>query len=343
MHSQLTTGGRAVQPPSSNTGAQAVGGVSDLVDYAGLSITETESPEVWRPLLGDLDYQELDKGGLGYGSCREYGGIRVYYDGRPGMGTHLQVKGQGCRRLEAEGVVKDWSDWASLALSLGAVPSRCDVARDDRAGLLDLDELGAAWRSHAVTSRWQRLKFYDVSDKDGQDYGRTLHFGSGQSDAQLRIYDKAAELANHAEDREAFLAEHGHHVRVELQLRNDRAAAAFRALAAGGLGFLPGVLRGYLDFKVCPTPGHDATRVATLPAWEAFLSAASKIVLATEAVLRTVETVAACLEHQWGPMLATLVTAWGGDVSWLHDMVRSGRVRMRRRHFDLLARHGGSG
>lgn len=353
LHTQLTTGPEAAQPPFSNTGAQPVKAV-EFVDWFSGTFGDGVPLENWHRLVGDRDWDELPRGAMGYARGRKSGGVWLFYDGRPGMGSHLVMGGEACRELEARGIIRDWREWAAMALVLGVSVSRLDLARDDLSGVLDLDQLAEAWVAGAVTSRWNRdaRDIRDLPKGGGRGRrapwekplittGRTLHFGSGQSRAQCRIYDKAQELAGklRGEERAAFLEEHGPHVRVEMQLRDKRAEAAFRLLATHGLAFLPGLVRSYLDFKAYDTEGHDATRVPTLPAWEAFLSAAAKVTLATEVPERTVETVAGSLEHQWAPMLATLVTAWGGDVSQVHDIIRAGLPRMRRKHYELIARH----
>ncbi len=332
-------------PPTSNTGVQITLSpvqAENCVDWIAFTLPESCSFADVDDLLGEREWVLTDRGAMGYRSCRVAPGMRCYFDGQPGMGIHLEISGEGCRVLESTGLWS-WQAFEMRLAKLGVHVSRLDLARDDRSGLLDLDTLALAWEHRAVASRWRGMDERRSSGRGGGYKGRTLYFGSSTSDARLRIYDKAVELAGKSDNPDAFLAEHGHHIRVELQLRNDRAAAALREMGRTfALSFLPGLLRSYLDFKARPArEGEPVTRVPSLGAWDAFLKCASVWRLATEVVRRDVERIAASFSKQYGPTLALLVSAFGGDMGPIYAMIKDGRRRWRGSHHSILAEYRG--
>ena len=134
--------------------------------------------------------------------------------------------------------------------------TRIDIAYDDRpqvgqAGLLDFVTILEAIRADEFVSRPRQVRLMEFL-KGGK--GTTIYFGSGQSDTLLRIYDKAAEQQ----------LDNEHWIRVEIQLRRERAHALFLLLANEycvedfDIG---AVLLAVLDFK---TPTDDTTKAAGL-------------------------------------------------------------------------------
>lgn len=315
-----------VTPPPSNTGVQFTANVFELVDWVSGTLGDGEPVELWGSLLGVQpdQWEELPHGGLGYSRCKEACHCRVYYAGAPGMGSHVAISGEGCRDLEARGVVRDWREFAALLLDYGVKVTRLDVARDDRGGILDLHQLTELAELRQFTSRahtWEPVQRY------GRDRSLTRHglnFGRRGSESYLRIYNKALESGEGLS-----------WVRVELELKGKRAAAGMRAIAQTGLAWVAGALRSFLDFKREPIEGNRS-RVPSLPSWDRFLSGAAKVVLAVERVVRTLEKLLYHLEHQWGPTIATAMFAKGGDATWFYDIARAGRHRMRKRHAELL-------
>lgn len=109
-----------------------------------------------------------------------------------------------------------------------------DVAFDDHTGVLDIARIAEDTRNGSFVSRsdyWETR----LSSK-----GSTVIIGSPQSKVLIRIYDKAAE--RHCEGGT-------HWVRVELQLRDDRAAQFIRIPLTIGEAF-SGVVLNYLRYVI---------------------------------------------------------------------------------------------
>lgn len=214
--------------------------------------------------LSDLPWQDLS-GARGYRQRKYYDGISIHYDGQDNMGVWCEMSGKGCRAFETHST-KDWMQLLPVVCAKYHV-TRLDIAYDDRcekgSGLLDIgtilnDTDSGEWVSK--TEYWQTIR----SSK-----GRSCEFGSPQSKVRLRIYDKAAE--RNIDDE--------HWVRVELQLRDER-ASAFLAVMNSSIGnTFAGVVLNYLRF-VDPDP-HDNNkwRWPMKPYWEKFIEDSKRISL----------------------------------------------------------------
>jgi DNA relaxase NicK len=367
--------GAEAPPPDGNTGvdftneaegvefAGAEPAIEDLVDWVAFTLpTLPGRPSgavdmaLWGDLLGDLEWEELPNGHkLGYAGCRvaAAGGIKLYYSGLSAaddMGSHVEISGSGCRFLEVSGVVKDWSVWASLALGYGARASRVDFCRDDRAqhgkGLLDLaylDRLALDWankRSKQLVCKFGTFEAKAPLDaRTGQRKGHSLIFGNRSSETYIRMYDKSLEVCKKIKGarRVEFLKQYGHHVRVEIEYKGRRAKAAFQMLADEGLSSLGGLIYACLDFKSRPVEaGENATRVPRLAVWETFCGAQSKVRLAISVVVKKLHEQVNFLSTQWGPTMAAVVKAHGGDASMLVAVAKAAMDRLKPRHLKLI-------
>lgn len=241
-----------------------------MVIYDWVSITsKIHSPDAFIRLLG-LDQEgiswELCKGAPGYHDRFYWERISIHFNGREDMGVWLEMSGQGCRAFESFGTGDYESLWAEVSASPGDMHvTRLDVSFDDHDGLLDIEQLMSDARAGEYVSKWRGG---DVTYGIGEDTGRTVLFGSRKSEVLLRIYDKAAERG---------FTDGRHWIRVELQLRRDRAAAFLQRTEPIGERFA-GVLANYLRFVDEPS-GFDSNRWRwpTKSYWQKLLDAAAPI------------------------------------------------------------------
>lgn len=243
--------------------------MGNILLYDWVSITsKIHSPDGFIQLLG-LDKPgiswELTKGAHGYRDRLYWERISIHFNGRDDMGIWLEMSGQGCRAFESFGS----GDYNSLFAEVAAAPddmhlTRLDVSFDDCTDVLDIDQVMSDARAGEYVSRWRGG---DVTYGIGDDCGRTALFGSRKSEILLRIYDKAAERG--FDDR--------HWVRVELQLRRDRAAAFLARPEPVGERWA-GVLANYLRFVDEPS-GFDSNRWRwpIKSYWQRLLDAAAPI------------------------------------------------------------------
>jgi phage replication initiation protein len=315
-------------PPASNTGAQTA-----LIDWLGVTFPDGVMLDSIYELFGKDGWVTLPKGAMGYRKGLIRGNVRILFDGSKDMGIHIEASGKGCRELEGDGIVSDWPAFISGLIEANGSFSRLDVAIDDKAGYLDMDKVQGCIKAGCVVSRYRTARVNSKSSlKDGQEEGRTVYFGSPASDTMVRIYDKSAETG-----------QEGHWIRVELQARRDRAEAMALLIGSNqSLEIIAGFLRGLVDFKVKGS-NSQRRRWDTHGWWVAFLAGVEKLRLSVAPAVRSVEKSYAWCKRQVAPTLAMLLTAFGGDVGMLDELILDGQRRMRPWHRALLATQPATG
>ena len=217
-----------------------------LFDWLTVS-SKDDDPSFFIDLLGmdSCAWEELDHGRNGYRKGLYFGSITILYDGNPGMGVCLDMSGQGCRTFETYSCL-GFSHLFCFLKSSDCHISRLDVAFDDHSGILSISELFDDTDEQRFVSKF-RKSMIQKEFVDGRP-GITVYHGSKKSSVLIRIYDKAAERG---------LPEDQHWVRVEIQLRDDRASAfAFSSEPIGEL--FKGVLVNYVRYV--DDPGTDCNR-----------------------------------------------------------------------------------
>jgi len=211
-----------------------------LYDWLTVS-SKDEDPCSWLPLLGmeDCPWEVADRGLDGYRNRLTFGGISLCFDGNPGMGSCLNMSGQGCRTFETFGT----GDFDGLFRLFAGNPdtynmTRLDVAFDDHTGILPMDELFQDALDREYVCKAHKVFPQCEIDDTREPTGKTLYFGTKKSDIMFRIYDKAYERG---------IDDGTHWVRVEMQLRRDRALAFVCQPEPIGQRFR-GVLVNYVRF-----------------------------------------------------------------------------------------------
>jgi len=329
---------RSVSPPSSTTGALSTSssGIPLRADKADLILDWLHGVFLGQPIddvlavLADLfgEITPLERGYWGYSSMGLIlsGLGKVAWDyGRPEMGVLLVLPARALGEV-ARLLGTDVRGFGVFLRELGFRPARVDFAMDDHEGVLDLDLMHEKARAGEFTTRWRGgPKNALWSWREDANGGRMLTFGSRASRAYLRIYDKAAERGVE-----------GPWIRVELELKGDKAVQAWDRFLDEGPSFVPGLFRNYLEFKGCRTGDSNRTRWPIAGWWAAFLSFAEKVRLSLPAPSRTLETVKNWVTRQVAPSLALLVKAEGGAVDWLYSLIREGEARLTRAQLALL-------
>lgn len=201
------------------------------------------------------------------------------------MGICLNLSGTGCRSFESHGH-GDWFRLLSLFFTLNRnVPggirekngklysyhiTRLDLAFDDHTGILDIYQLkkDTEDRFYISKSKYAEITWSDDQEDDIQ--GLTIQIGSNKSDIKIRIYDKAAERG----------FKNRHWIRIEIQLRDDRAGAAVSDLIKNlNIGHtVSGILNNYLSFR-SPTEDSNKSRWPIADYWQVLLTTMEKISL----------------------------------------------------------------
>lgn len=216
----------------------------NLILYDWLTCTcKNDDPQAWIQMLG-MDgeaWEAKEYGRHGYRKMLWFGNISIMYDGNEGMGCCLDMSGQGCRTFEEYGNIK-FPDLFNLILDNPSDfhVTRLDVAFDDHEGILDIKQIWRDADEYEYVSRSRYLSIQkEFKDREESNLpGITVYHGSKQSDFRVRIYDKAAERG-YGSDL--------HWVRVEMQLRDDRALAFIQASDPIGVKYR-GVLHNYVRY-----------------------------------------------------------------------------------------------
>lgn len=242
-----------------------------MIDWLAFTICFWDDPRDVIRLLGLSDCPWIEQRGKnGYRACLSFLGIAVHYDGQPNMGIWCEMSGQGCRAFESISSV----GWDALLRFLNrsqAHITRLDIAGDDRAGILPMARLTADVRAGNYVAKARRAQCVQAYDKSGASEGTTIYIGSPKSLTKIRIYDKAAEQGK---------PEEGPWVRVELQLRNERAEAMLREVLATSPGeAYCGVLVHYLRFLQPQKGDNNKSRWPMRRYWERYTGNANRISL----------------------------------------------------------------
>lgn len=242
-----------------------------LYDWVTISCKD-DDPQVWVRLLQmeRISWEELDHGRNGYRKALYYGSISILYDGNEGMGSCLEMSGQGCRTFEELGS----GDFDCLFRFLQDEPARfhmtrLDVAFDDHTGILDTEQLFEDTRHREYISKFRLAEIHEqlVDGSNKRRDGISIYHGSKKSAILIRIYDKAAERG---------LTNGQHWVRVELQLRDDRGLAFVQAQEEIGMKFR-GVLLNYLRYVDEDYPDSNKWRWPLKSYWEELIQQAGRI------------------------------------------------------------------
>lgn len=242
--------------------------MENLVLYDWVSITsKIHGPEQMISLLGmeNVSWEQI-KGAHGYKDRLYWNCISIHYNGSDDMGVWLELSGQGCRAFETFGhgdyeflfsVVRDNPEQMKF--------TRLDIAFDDHTGLLDMNTLIADTLANnyvAKATSWEVVQ----SNK-----GTSVIIGSRQSPVLIRIYDKAAERN---------ITDGSHWVRIELQLRDDRASEFVRYQMDHNFEVgetFSGVLLNYLRYVVPDELDSNKWRWSLTDYWSDVIGAACAI------------------------------------------------------------------
>lgn len=200
-------------------------GTGDLIELLGLD----DPGIVW----------ENVKGAHGYRDRLYWNSISIHYNGSDDMGIWLEMSGQGCRAFETYSKHKSFDILFDEVLNNPEEMNitRLDLAFDDHKGLLDINEICEDVEDQSYISKFRG---WQVTRSDG---GDSVTLGSRSSEVLIRIYDKAAERG---------FDDGRHWIRVEIQLRRERARAflAYSSILAlrslGYCGITYGLLRNLI-------------------------------------------------------------------------------------------------
>jgi len=160
-----------------------------------------------------------------------FGGIELLLppDDYQAMGHHLYLTGQACREMEIylQAQRRTWIDFFDVCLEYGGKFTRLDIAIDDRKTYFDIEALNEKIREDELISRFRKWAYFDSGEISGERAGRTINFGSRESDVFVVFYEKNYEQAA----KQNFSVEElGPWNRYEIRLRQDVATRCVQKL-----------------------------------------------------------------------------------------------------------------
>jgi hypothetical protein len=282
-----------------------------------------------------LEWVEMEHGRYLFDRCLRRGHVSIYFDSKVAALQGLvlvDVTGQGCRQLEAEGVLPvaceangflgGWRGFLGDLQELTCTFPRVDWALDDTAGRLDLEKIAESWRGGNCASRFQAMDERRKHRRNGDLIGHTLNFGDRTSQMFVRIYNKRLEQIVRGEE-----VPHAQWVRAELEAKGKGAAALVARFVAEGVAVIVQALRHYLDFK---EPGADTnlSRRPTCSWWGGFLAWAEKVPVGIGSAAKTLDGMAKALRRQWSAGIALLLEAESHGAQWFSDLLEQGKSKL---------------
>lgn len=295
------------------------------IDYLSVSFLELPGvlDECKRIFGGSKPWLPV-AGQNGFDSGLQQGRITIFHGGNDSI--WVELRGQGCRQIEAERKIeneRDWMGFVDQIDSWGGRVKRLDFAIDDRAALVKMSTVFGKMRRGELTGRfrngWECNKY---EFRHGQVVGKKAVFGGAESDYQVVIYDKASE------QEEKGMGVEGHWTRVEVRAKGQNAVALSRAFVENGFDAIIGDLRARLAFRVRPK-GRDSNRSRWKVCrwWVELLRCSPKLVpCATPQKIN--QDLTARMITQYGPTLAQFAEEHGGDaVQAILDSARQREAR----------------
>jgi len=326
--------------------------MSCLVDWLSFTIQDTLKNNV-DSIITDIlkidkdKFVELKTGHYGYKSQRAYDQIRIYSDGRHGMGIHIQMSGSGCRLFEKEYP----GTWKEFLISIqGANISRLDLAIDEKDGLLDLELMINKARKREIISKFRYFDYRCSWMTEFDNEGLTLYCGSNTSDIKFRIYDKAFEQAVKIESNiseKSFLKGYGMKfasenkwIRFEIQFRNEMALQMYNTIISSTetdfFGVTAGIIKDKLRFIEQSESDTNKRRWEESLFWTKFLEGVERLKLSRNPSKKTLEESLGHFKKQYAPSLAMYLIYFGGNIDEIIKIATEGRERLSNKHYEML-------
>ncbi|MBQ3985832.1 MAG: replication initiation factor domain-containing protein [Oscillospiraceae bacterium] len=296
-----------------------------IIDWLSFSLTGYKVQEMIQFLgLEQIPLWTRSRGKRGYALQWSFGNIYINFTG---SSCWVEMSGGGCRQFEQLTNV-DWVPFLQKLKAIHANITRLDVAYDDKDGTLDVRQIAEDTKSGNYVGYLRKKTVMISGDRDADKEGVCCTFGSKTSEVLIRIYDKAAEQRVS-----------GPWVRVELQMRHDRANAFVELLQKKTIeeAYL-GAVRNYLRFTE-PSKDSNLSRRPMRAYWSAFLNSADSLSLSqNNKDEATIESVLSYVRDQAGNAIDCVIQIFG--VTGLLTLLKSRMNRTMERYLQIVHLYG---
>lgn len=329
-----------VSPPYGDTGVNSTRekGLIACIDWVGVTFFDAKNDDDFCDILSalklDRDKFKLDdRGWRGYKYSANYGNILIAWGQSEKtshfMGYHIEMSGQGCRQYEQifDGDL-DWSRFFQFVNKHEHKISRLDIAIDDYKGYFTIDQLyKKAKNGEILAGRVRKGRSFETFDLNtGETISQTLYIG--KSNWLFRFYNKFGQMKDkHIElpDNITFWN------RYEIQLRSELATNAAQIIATKSYSvgeFAKGMFKEKMAVKVKNKMDTNKSRWHNVRWWDRFLGDVEKIPLKQVAPDPSIIKIKYWIEKQVSTSLATLLTAFDGDMSIIYYLLKKGQEKM---------------
>ena len=295
-----------------------------IIDWLQFTLLKDDGLEIVFKILrlNPADFEQLDKGGLGYKDQLINNNVRIYYNGNLGMGINTSISGKGCRYMENQG--QDlWSLVFRLERSDKINITRLDLALDTSVKLID--KIRAKIDKKEYISKSRSISYICKSGAKST-RTETIYIGSRSSDLMIRIYDKAVEQGIDGIDWE----------RWEIVLKKDKIKEAIPLLKKDISQTFKNVL--YTYFRPVKEVLSNKSRSKVCNWYIKFLGKVEKISLYREPLERTIEDKWNWVEKQVAPTLALLSLAFD-NTDFLAGIAQGNIERIKQKDLELVKKY----
>lgn len=331
-------------------------GFSAIIDWLEFTVTGLQLESVILEILQleKRTFTKMESGRFGYRTQLKWdeGNLYIMFNAADTqnedlpekvdhMGVHVMITGSGCRQYESLRELTNLLFYLTI-LDTKVNFSRIDIAIDDLENrIVKFSRIHQAAIKGHFTSRWN--KWDEVNSRQcatGEFLGRTMYFGSQSSEIFCRIYDKTLERKAKSEDKSA---ESETWTRLEVIYRKERAKKLVYHIIDKNLSVgmaIRGTLKQYIRF-IRPPRNQDSNKARWPSAkwWEQLLDNVEKLQLTSKREPKSIDDMVVWLDQQIAPTMAAIITAYEGDISWLHRIIKNGASRLSQRHRDAITQY----
>ncbi|MGR3741442.1 replication initiation factor domain-containing protein [Companilactobacillus sp. DQM5] len=277
-----------------------------IYDYIRIRIDDIQPELVIDNILG-LNHKMFFKeknGFYGYNSMYTLENIKVMYD-EPKLtnkGVLILMTGQGCREFEKYLVFQnsEWYHFFNKCFSVNGVFKRIDLAINDYYRFLDISKLISKVEDGECISKFRTVNTNGTINSDGKSRGKTLYFGSPQSNMRVVFYEKDYEQSEKLKISRDLIEIKN---RYELRFMDDYAQDLISKLmlTRDELQTAKNILSTYISFR-----DKRSTNKKYWPLnieWDAFLGEVAKLKLEMKPKEDIYETSVNHMAYQYGSTL----------------------------------------
>ena len=336
----------AKQPPLTNRGVVTASEdqLSACIDWVQVTFQSATYLEILHNVLAfpnELMTYE-DHGRFRYAGRYVFGNIEILVPPLDynKMGYHLYLTGRACRELEIylQAQKRDWMEFFAACLTVGGKFTRLDIAIDDRKTYFDIEKLNKKIQANELISKFRKRSYLDSGLISGERAGRTINFGSRESNVFAVFYEKNYEQA---EKYNLSVEELGKWNRYEIRLRQEVATRCVEKLVDNqNIEYVAkSILNHYLRFVVKNPTEQQRDRWPMWKPWERFIADSERLKLSMSPAPRTLEQKQKWIEDYVAPTLKMLRKADDNlGVSTLEDIINNAVLKPKQESilFDYL-------